>query len=78
MLYTVTPSEMRRVERRVMDKTGTPSQTLMERAAAHVADAALPYLQRAAVLLPHQPLDEELKERMLEGLRETIAEIENP
>ncbi|MCA8981829.1 MAG: tetratricopeptide repeat protein [Planctomycetes bacterium] len=41
-------------------------------------DAALPYLQRAAVLLPHQPLDEELKERMLEGLRETIAEIENP
>jgi Flp pilus assembly protein TadD len=40
-------------------------------------EAALPYLQRAAVLLPHQPLDEELKERMLEGLRETIDEIES-
>lgn len=51
MLYTVTPSEMRRVERRVMDKTGTPSQTLMERAAAHVADAALPYLRGGGTLL---------------------------
>lgn len=40
-------------------------------------EAALPYLQRAALLLPHQPLDEELKERMLEALRETIAEIES-
>lgn len=40
-------------------------------------EAALPYLQRAVVMLPHQPLDEELKARMLEALRETIAEIES-
>jgi len=38
--------------------------------------AALPYLQRAVVLLPHQPLDEDLKQSMLEALRGTIAEIE--
>jgi NAD(P)H-hydrate epimerase len=42
---------MRRVERRAMDRTGTPSQTLMERAAAHVADAALPYLRGGGALL---------------------------
>lgn len=39
--------------------------------------AALPYLERALKLLPGQPLDEGLKDRMLEALRTTIAEIED-
>lgn len=39
-------------------------------------DAALPYLRQAAKLLPFQPIDEDLKQVVLEGLRETIAEIE--
>ena len=38
--------------------------------------AALPYLKRAAQLLPFQPMDEGLKARLLEGLRDTIVEIE--
>ena len=51
MLYTILPEEMKRVERRVMDATGTPSLILMERAATHVADAALPFLRNGGKLL---------------------------
>ncbi len=51
MFLTITPEEMRRVERRFTAETGTPSLTLMERAAARVADAALPYLQNGGRLL---------------------------
>jgi ADP-dependent NAD(P)H-hydrate dehydratase / NAD(P)H-hydrate epimerase len=51
MFTTITPEDMRRVERRFMAETGTPSLTLMERAAARVADAALPYLQNGGKLL---------------------------
>ena len=40
------------------------------------SEEALPYLQRALVLLPHQPLDEGLKAKMLEATRKTIEEIE--
>ncbi|MCE5342485.1 MAG: NAD(P)H-hydrate epimerase, partial [Eubacteriales bacterium] len=51
MLYTITPSEMMRVERRMLEGSGTPALTLMERAAAHLADAALPYLRGGGRLL---------------------------
>lgn len=50
MLYTILPDEMKRVERRMMEETHTPSLTLMEHAAAHVADAAKPYLQGGKLL----------------------------
>ena len=43
MLQTITPAEMKRVERRAMDETGVPSLVLMERAARHVAKAAEAY-----------------------------------
>jgi len=51
MLYTILPEEMKRVERRMMDATGTASLTLMERAAAHVATVATPYLEPGGRLL---------------------------
>ncbi|NLI20734.1 MAG: NAD(P)H-hydrate dehydratase [Clostridiales bacterium] len=51
MLYTIQPDEMKRVERRMMEATGTSGLTLMERAAAHVADAAAPYLRDGGRLL---------------------------
>ncbi|HNW87467.1 MAG TPA: NAD(P)H-hydrate dehydratase [Candidatus Limiplasma sp.] len=51
MLHTILPEEMKRVERRVMDATGIPSLTLMERAAVHVADAASFYLRNGGRLI---------------------------
>ena len=51
MLYTISPSEMKRIERRFMAETGVDGLTLMERAAAHVAGAAMPYLYHGAKLL---------------------------
>ena len=51
MLYTILPEEMKRVERRMMDATGTASLTLMERASAHVATVAAPYLEAGGRLL---------------------------
>jgi len=51
MLYTILPEEMKRVESRMMDATGTPSLTLMEHAATHVAEAAAPYLRGGGKLL---------------------------
>jgi len=51
MLRTILPDEMKRVERHFMEATGTPSLELMERAASHVADAALPYLRGGGGLL---------------------------
>lgn len=51
MLYTILPEEMKRVERRMMDATGTPGLTLMEHAATHVAEAAAPHLRGGGKLL---------------------------
>ena len=51
MLYTISPAEMKRVEGRFMAETNTESLTLMERAATHVADAAMPFLWHGAKLL---------------------------
>ena len=51
MLYTILPEEMKRVERRMMAATDTPSLTLMERAAGHVATVAAPYLEAGGRLL---------------------------
>ncbi|HPJ02562.1 MAG TPA: NAD(P)H-hydrate dehydratase [Candidatus Limiplasma sp.] len=51
MLYTITPSAMKRIEQRFMEETKTESLTLMERAAGHVADACMPYLWHGAKLL---------------------------
>lgn len=45
MLRTILPDDMKNVERRMMEATGTPALTLMERAAGHVANAVLPYLR---------------------------------
>ena len=51
MRFTLLPEEMARVERRSMQTTGTTALTLMERAAAHLADAAAPYLSAGGSLL---------------------------
>ncbi|MFH1513709.1 MAG: NAD(P)H-hydrate dehydratase [Bacillota bacterium] len=51
MRYTISPREMKRVEQRYMAETNTPSLALMEHAAAHVADAAMPFLWHGAKLL---------------------------
>jgi len=51
MLYTISPQEMKRIEQRFMAETKAGSLTLMERAAAHVADAAMPFLWHGAKLL---------------------------
>lgn len=51
MLHTITPAEMRRVERRMFQNSGTTSLVLMERAAAHIADAAAPFLRGGGRLL---------------------------
>ncbi|MBE0600447.1 MAG: NAD(P)H-hydrate dehydratase [Firmicutes bacterium] len=51
MLYTISPKEMKRIEQRFMTETKTDSLTLMERAAAHVADATMPFLWHGAKLL---------------------------
>lgn len=39
MLTTITPSEMKRVEQRVMDNTAITGEALMQNAAAHVAES---------------------------------------
>ena len=39
MLRTITPSEMKRVETRVMQETALTGEALMQNAAAHVARA---------------------------------------
>ena len=39
MLRTITPSEMKRVETRVMRETALTGEVLMQNAAAHVARA---------------------------------------
>lgn len=51
MRFTLLPEDMARVERRSMQTTGTTALTLMERAAAHLADAAAPYLSAGGSLL---------------------------
>jgi hydroxyethylthiazole kinase-like uncharacterized protein yjeF len=51
MLHTISPQEMKRIERRFMAETGTSGLELMERAATHVADAAMPFLWHGAKLL---------------------------
>jgi ADP-dependent NAD(P)H-hydrate dehydratase / NAD(P)H-hydrate epimerase len=51
MQHTVSPQEMRRIEQQYIAETGTSGLALMERAAAHVADAAMPYLWHGAKLL---------------------------
>ncbi len=51
MLHTILPDAMQQTERRMMAETGTPSLTLMERAAAHVANAAAPFLKEGGRLL---------------------------
>ena len=51
MLYTLSPAQMKRIEQRFMAETKTESLMLMERAAAHVADACMPYLWHGAKLL---------------------------
>ena len=51
MLYTILPSDMKRIENRVMEKTGVSALTLMERAAEAVADIAAPYLRDGGKLL---------------------------
>lgn len=43
MLKTIAPSEMKRVENRVMASTDITGEALMQRAAAHVADAVREY-----------------------------------
>ncbi len=48
MLYTISPPDMRRIEQEYTARTGVTGLTLMERAAAHVADAAMPYLWHGA------------------------------
>ena len=51
MLYTILPSDMKRIENRVMEKTGVSALTLMERAAEAVADITAPYLRDGGKLL---------------------------
>ncbi len=51
MQYTVSPQDMRRIERLFMAETGVTGLALMERAAEHVADAAAPYLLQGGTLL---------------------------
>ena len=51
MQYTISPREMKRIEQRFMTESGTSGLELMERAAAHVADAAMPFLWHGAKLL---------------------------
>lgn len=52
MLKTIAPSEMKRVENRVMANTAITGEALMQRAAAHVADAVRVYRkQRGGVVL---------------------------
>ncbi len=51
MLHTLSPAEMKHIETRFMAETKTDSLTLMERAATHVADAAMPFLWHGAKLL---------------------------
>ena len=51
MLTTISPQEMKRMEQRFMAETGVSGFTLMERAATHVADAAMPFLWHGAKLL---------------------------
>ncbi len=48
MIRTITPADMKRVERRAIAERGVPSLTLMERAAQAVADAAIAYLSGPA------------------------------
>ncbi len=52
MLKTIAPSEMKRVENRVMANTPITGEALMQRAAAHVADAVRMYRkQRGGIVL---------------------------
>lgn len=51
MLYTISPQDMKRIEREYMAQTGVSALALLERAAASVADAAAPYLWHGAKLL---------------------------
>ncbi len=51
MLYTISPDEMKRIERQFMAEGKASGLTLMERAAEHVADAAMPFLFQGAKLL---------------------------
>ena len=52
MLKTIAPSEMKRVENRVMANTAITGEALMQRAAAHVADAVRVYRkQRGGIVL---------------------------
>lgn len=52
MLKTIAPSEMKRVENRVMANTDITGEALMQRAAAHVADAVREYRkQRGGMVL---------------------------
>ncbi|HPF88959.1 MAG TPA: NAD(P)H-hydrate dehydratase [Candidatus Limiplasma sp.] len=50
MQYTISPLDMKRIEKQFMHETGTPGLKLMERAAEHVADAAMPFLFHGAKL----------------------------
>lgn len=51
MLKTIAPSEMKRIENRVMQNTSITGEALMQRAAAHVADAARAYCDPAGSLV---------------------------
>ena len=52
MIKTIAPSEMKRVENRVMQHTAITGEDLMQRAAAHVADAVRAYRrQRGGITL---------------------------
>jgi len=51
MLTTISPGEMKRIERQFMAETNVSGLTLMERAATHVADGAMPFLIEGAKLL---------------------------
>ena len=51
MLYTISPREMKRIERQFMAEESAASLTLMERAATHVADAVMPFLFQGSKLL---------------------------
>ena len=51
MYYTITPQHMRSLEREFMEKCGVSSETLMYRAASHVADAVVPYLTTANAMV---------------------------